>query len=148
MNKLLGTKFFILANEKLHVKENAEIKSAYDEFVLQIQSIVEKESDYIKVIRTLNQTRIELIIIDSYSTSGKEKNVQKEYLTKARLLIESELQILYLQIKSCISTRQSENQRRLIGVNFKFTLFLFNNTPVCIPYLLYFYYRILYSNLK
>lgn len=86
MNRLLETKLFILANEKLHVKENAEIKSAYDEFVIQIQSIVEKENDYIKVIRILNRTRIELIIIDSYSTSGQEKKCPKEISNESKTI--------------------------------------------------------------
>lgn len=66
MNELLNLKFFRLLSEPSLVSK-AEIQLSYEVFVKEITYINSSETDYSKVFRMLNHSRIE---IDSLGTSS------------------------------------------------------------------------------
>lgn len=60
MNDLLKTRFFSLLAEASLVA-NEKIQSAYVEFIEEIKTLNQPESDYQTVFRSLNLTRVELL---------------------------------------------------------------------------------------
>lgn len=64
MNDLLETKMFGLLSEPSQVT-NEEIQNAYGNFMKQVETVSQSEKDYLKVIRMLNITRVELVFIET-----------------------------------------------------------------------------------
>lgn len=85
MNKLLAMRLFNLINKKSQIENQAEFESAYEEFIEQIRSITESKNDYIDVIRLLNLTRIELMILETFSLYEQGKKCAKEIYYKGKI---------------------------------------------------------------
>lgn len=83
MNRLLETKFYSLVNREQTLQESIEIHLAYLEFAEQIQSIVEREDNYISSIRILNYTRIELIALTRFSKDKQGIKCSKKTIDKS-----------------------------------------------------------------
>jgi hypothetical protein len=64
MNDLLETKMFRQLSEPSQVS-NEEMQNAYGCFMKQVKTVSESEQDYLEIFRTLNNTRIELLFIES-----------------------------------------------------------------------------------
>ncbi len=60
MNDLLKTSLFSLLSETSQVTTH-EMKNAYVNFLTEVETLNQAETDYSKVFRSLNQTRIELM---------------------------------------------------------------------------------------
>ncbi|MCC8145937.1 MAG: hypothetical protein LIO93_05750 [Bacteroidales bacterium] len=70
MNELLKTKLFSLLSESSQVT-NKEMQNAYDDFVEQVKTLNQSETDHLEVFRALSTTRIEIIFLDSYHQYGQ-----------------------------------------------------------------------------
>jgi hypothetical protein len=64
MNGLLKTELFILLSDTSQEVTNAEMQSAYGDFIEHVKA-VSLENDYTKIHRDLNITRIELSTLES-----------------------------------------------------------------------------------
>ena len=108
MNGLLNQKFFRLLSEPSQVSMQ-EIQVAYETFVEQITGISSIDSDYSKVFRLLNHSRIE---IDSIATSPLYELggdiVKTFYIQRALKFLECELELLNLRIQFPNSFSQSD----------------------------------------
>lgn len=60
MNELLKTRLFSLLSETSQVATH-EMKNAYENFLTEVETLNQPETDYSKVFRLLNLTRIELM---------------------------------------------------------------------------------------
>lgn len=65
MNELLKTKLFGLLTEPSQQVTNEEMQNAYGCFMEQVETVSQSETDYLKAIRMLNITRVELIFIET-----------------------------------------------------------------------------------
>lgn len=65
MNDLLQTRLFCLLTESSQKVTNEEIQNAYDCFMEQVKIVCQPEQDYSEIFRMLNNTRIELIGIET-----------------------------------------------------------------------------------
>lgn len=73
MNDLLKESFFNLLSESSQVSIH-EMKNTYESFVAEVETLNQSETDYSKVFRALNLTRIELVSLRShfrYEQGGK-----------------------------------------------------------------------------
>lgn len=64
MNDLLNTSLFKLLSESSQVVTNEEMKNAYDCFMKGVETVNQSETDYSKIFRMLNITRIKLVGIE------------------------------------------------------------------------------------
>lgn len=64
MNELVKEKLFRVLSEPSQVT-NEEIQNAYGCFMKRVETLSQSENDYSKIFRELNNTRIELISIES-----------------------------------------------------------------------------------
>jgi len=76
MNELLKTKLFSLLSESSQVT-NEEMQSAYECFMKRVETVNQSETDYSKIFRMLNITRIELVGIESLHRHEQEKKCPK-----------------------------------------------------------------------
>jgi hypothetical protein len=96
MWKQLESKLFGLLADTSQIT-NKEMQNAYDDFVTQVLALSQSEFDYIKIFRTLNIARIELVFMESVHRYEQGKNALKfAYHQKAILLLESEINLLKL----------------------------------------------------
>jgi len=65
MNDLLETRMFSLLSEPSQEVTNQEMENAYGCFTEHMKTISQSETDYSEVYRTLNDTRIELVFLQS-----------------------------------------------------------------------------------
>jgi hypothetical protein len=72
MEILTSERFFSLMTENLTVT-NSEIKCVYEEFIAQVVILNESENDNRQIYRILNNTRIELVFIESLYRYEQEK---------------------------------------------------------------------------
>ncbi|WP_428833141.1 hypothetical protein [Porphyromonas macacae] len=70
MNDLLRVKLIGLLSDASQVT-NKEMQIAYEDFVEQVSTLSQSETDYPKVFRILNYTRIELDSLESSSLYGQ-----------------------------------------------------------------------------
>jgi len=73
MNELLRERLFGLLAESPQAT-NEELHTAYGYFMEQVKAISQSEQDYSKIFRMLNDTRIELVFLQSlhrYEQGGK-----------------------------------------------------------------------------
>ncbi len=70
MNDLLETKMFRLLSDASQVT-NAEMETAYGNFVEQVGTVSQSEQDYTQAFRMLNNTRIELVFLQSLHRYGQ-----------------------------------------------------------------------------
>ncbi|TFD96425.1 hypothetical protein E2605_09665 [Dysgonomonas capnocytophagoides] len=61
MNDLLKTSLFSLLSESSQKDTTNEMRQAYETFVEKVETLNQPETDYSKVFRSLNLTRIELV---------------------------------------------------------------------------------------
>lgn len=73
MNDLLRERFFSLLSESSQEVTNEEIQNAYECFMKRVATVSQSETDYSKIFRMLNNTRIELIGIESLHQYGQGK---------------------------------------------------------------------------
>ncbi|MDR2036481.1 MAG: hypothetical protein LBQ60_01010 [Bacteroidales bacterium] len=74
MNDLLKTRLFSLLSEPSQTSTNEEIQNAYGCFMEQVKTVSQSQTDYSETYRMLNDTRIELVFIESlhrYEQGGK-----------------------------------------------------------------------------
>lgn len=72
MNELLKTRMFGLLSESSQVT-NEEMQDAYGCFMEQLRTIVSHPEDYSEVFRELNNTRVELVFIETLYRNEQEK---------------------------------------------------------------------------
>lgn len=72
MNEILKTKFFSLLSDTSKVT-NEEMQNAYECFMEKLKTISQSEKDYFEIFRKLNNTRIELVFIESLHQYGQGK---------------------------------------------------------------------------
>ena len=65
MNELLKTRLLGLLSEPSQEVTNEQIINAYDCFMEQVREVSKSEQNYSEVFRMLNNTRIELVFIES-----------------------------------------------------------------------------------
>lgn len=70
MNELLRERLISLLSEPSQVT-NEEIQNAYGCFMEQLRTVSQSENDFSKVFRMLNNTRIELVFIESLYRYGQ-----------------------------------------------------------------------------
>ncbi|MDR3057252.1 MAG: hypothetical protein LBU84_03825 [Prevotella sp.] len=65
MNELLNTRLFALLREPSQEVTNKEMQIAYGCFMEQVRTVSQSQTDYSEIYRMLNNTRIELLFIES-----------------------------------------------------------------------------------
>ncbi|KAA6319161.1 hypothetical protein EZS27_030912 [termite gut metagenome] len=65
MDKLLKTRFFNLLINSSQKVTNEEMQNAYGDFVKQVETLNQSETDYSVIFRILNFTRIEFSSLES-----------------------------------------------------------------------------------
>lgn len=80
MNDLLKTEFFGLMNENSQAITNKEMQRAYGCFMKGVETASQSETDYSKLYRTLNITRIELVSIQTLYRDEQGKKCPKIHL--------------------------------------------------------------------
>lgn len=80
MNDLLKTEFFDLMNENSQAITNEEMQRAYGCFMKGVETASQFETDYSKLYRTLNITRIELVSIQTLYRDEQGKKCPKIHL--------------------------------------------------------------------
>ena len=104
MDYLLTTKLFNLINEQSHLNNQTEFESAYEELIEQVKSITGINNNYIEVIRFLNLTRIEFIILEAFPLSEQGEKCAKEIYYKSKITYR-------IGIKSSLFTNKISNNR-------------------------------------
>ncbi|EGK00205.1 hypothetical protein [Dysgonomonas gadei] len=84
MNDLKQLRLFTLLCESSLKVEKQEMKCAYDSFLAEIEKLNQSESDYSKIFRILNLTRIEFDSLGSSSFYGQggKMRLKKSILEK------------------------------------------------------------------
>lgn len=72
MNEILKTRLFSLLSESSPVT-NEEMQNAYGCFMEQVGTVSQSEKNYADIFRILNNTRIELVFIESLYRYEQEK---------------------------------------------------------------------------
>lgn len=70
MNELLRERFIRLLSEPTQVT-NEEMQSAYECFMKRVETISQSENNYSEIFRKLNNTRIELVSIETLNRYGQ-----------------------------------------------------------------------------
>ncbi len=70
MNELLRERFIRLLSEPTQVT-NEEMQSAYGCFMKRVETISQSENNYSEIFRKLNNTRIELVSIETLNRYGQ-----------------------------------------------------------------------------
>lgn len=84
MNDLIKTEFFVLMNENSQAVTNKAMQNAYECFMKGVETASQSETDYSKLYRTLNITRIELVSIQTlYRDEQGEKCLEISLSTKS-----------------------------------------------------------------
>jgi hypothetical protein len=65
MNDLLKTRLFSLLSEPSQENTNEEMRNAYECFMEQVRAICQSENNHLEIFRILNDTRGELVFIES-----------------------------------------------------------------------------------
>jgi len=73
MDDLLQMKLFSLLSESSQKVTNEQIRIAYGCFMEQIRTVSQSEQNYPEIYRMLDNTRIELVFIESLYQYGQEK---------------------------------------------------------------------------
>jgi len=76
MNELLRTRLFSILSEPSQVT-NEEMQNAYECFMEQLRTVSQSEQNYSKLFRMLNNTRIELVFIESLYRYGQGEKCPK-----------------------------------------------------------------------
>ena len=79
MNDLLQTRLFCLLVESSQEVTNEEMQSAYGCFMKGVETVSQSEQDYQKIFRMLNNTRIDLVFIETlnqYEQGGKYPKIR------------------------------------------------------------------------
>lgn len=76
MNELVKRKLFSLLTDTSQVTKH-EMENAYGCFVKQVETLGQSENDYSEIFRMLNNTRIELVFIESLYRYEQEKKCLK-----------------------------------------------------------------------
>lgn len=99
MNELVKMKLFRLLSESSQVT-NEEMQSAYGCFMKRVETVSQSELDYWENFRMLNNTRINLVFIETLNRYEQGENALKfAYLQKALNSVNSELRLLNLRIR-------------------------------------------------
>jgi len=77
MNELVNMRFFSLLAESSQEVANKEMQNAYGCFMKRVESISQSEKDYSKIYRMLNNTRIELVFLQTLYRYGQGKKCPK-----------------------------------------------------------------------
>lgn len=86
MWKINELKLFSLLSESSQESTNEEMQAAYGCFKEQVKVISQSENDYIEIYRMLNDTRVELVFIESlYQYEQEKKCPEKSLLSKGTL---------------------------------------------------------------
>jgi hypothetical protein len=67
MNELLHSRLFGLLSEPSQESTNEEMQSAYGCFMEQVKTVSQSQNDYPEIYRILNNTRIELVFLQSFN---------------------------------------------------------------------------------
>jgi len=73
MNELFKTRLLGLLSEPLQEVTNVQITNAYDCFMEKVRIISLSENNHLEIYRMLNNTRIELVFIESLHRYEQEK---------------------------------------------------------------------------
>lgn len=73
MNDLLKMRLFSLLTESSQEVSNTEMKSAYENFVMQVQNLNHSDNNYSVIVRTLNFIRIEFMALQTQILFEQEK---------------------------------------------------------------------------
>lgn len=80
MNKNIDTKLFSLFSDTSPVT-NQEIENAYEHFTEHMKTVSQSENTYPEIYRMLNNTRIELVFLQSLNRYGQGKKCPKVRLS-------------------------------------------------------------------
>lgn len=72
MNELVRERLIRLLSDPAQVT-NEEMHSAYECFMKRVETVSQSENGYSEIFRKLNNTRIELVFIESLYRYGQEK---------------------------------------------------------------------------
>lgn len=97
MNDLLKSELFKRLSDSSQEVSNDEMRSAYETFVKDVKTLNQSETDFQRIFRKLNITRIEFKILQAQNLSEQGENGLKNlYCQKVIWYIESEIDLLKL----------------------------------------------------
>jgi len=73
MNEIVNAELFGLLSEPSQESTNKEMKNAYGHFTEQMKTVSQSENTYPEIYRTLNNTRIELVFLQTLYRYEQEK---------------------------------------------------------------------------
>jgi hypothetical protein len=73
MIDLLNTRLFASLSSLSQETTDEEMRSAYETFIVQVATISQSANNYSEIFRVLNNTRIELVFIESLYQYEQEK---------------------------------------------------------------------------
>lgn len=105
--------FSLLSNPAENKDYQKKLEDAYVEFIEETIHLSQVEDDILSVIRNLEFTRIEFIILRTFQLYGKGGNAIK-ILEKSILFLDAELKILYAQLNTLKERPSTKNKEYIL----------------------------------